>query len=134
MTPVAAPFIPAHWPHIWELIAPAVASGREHTEGSVLAGLLHGGFVLWSESADLKLSSAFVVTAWCDYPAGRIGFVQFAGGSGVDQWLPEAITDFSAWATTMGCKELRVVGRKGWARKIGLTPESCIYIKPLGGS
>lgn len=131
MTPVAAPLIPAHWPRIWALIEPAVTRGGEHTERSVLTGLLHGGFVLWSDAEDIGAARAFVVTAWCDYPAGRIGFVQFAGGSGADAWLADAIADFSAWAKAMGCKELRVIGRKGWARRLRRAPTDFTYRENL---
>jgi len=133
MMPIAAPLIPAHWPRIWGLIEPAVLAGGEHTERSVLTGLLHGGFVLWSDCADIAQARACVMTAWCDYPAGRIGFVQFAGGIDADAWLPDAIADFCAWAKSMGCKELRVIGRKGWARKIHRTPTSYVYVESLVG-
>lgn len=133
MTPVAAPLIPANWHRIWGLIESAVVAGGEHTERSVLTGLLHGGFVLWSDHPDIAQAHACVVTSWCDYPAGRIGFAQFAGGSNAEAWLTEAISDFSAWAKSMGCKELRVIGRKGWARKIHRTPTSYVYVESLAG-
>ena len=116
MTPIAAPLIPAHWARIWKLIEPAVTRGSEHTERSVLAGLLHGGFVLWSDVPDIDQAQAFVVTSWCDYPAGRIGFVSFAGGAYASLWVEQAIADFRAWSQMLGCKELRVIGRMGWAR------------------
>ena len=127
MNPVASPLIPRHWPRIWSLIEPSVTRGGEHNERSVLAALLHGGFVLWCDAKEIADARTFIVTSWCDYPAGRIGYVQFAGGRGMDAWLAEAIAAFRAWANAMGCKELRVVGRKGWARWLKRAPTDFTY-------
>jgi hypothetical protein len=131
VTPVASPLIPAHWPRIWTLLYPAVERGGEHTERSVLTALLHGGMVLWIDSTDLAQAQAVVVTSWCDYPAGRIGFVQFAGGSDAAAWIRRTEAALIAWAQSMGCKELRLIGRKGWGRLLGLAPTDYTYSRRL---
>lgn len=123
--------ISSQWARIWEWIGPAVIRGGEHTERSVLTALVHGGMVLWVDGTDVASSQAAIVTCWCDYPAGRIGFALFAGGSHADQWVSRAADDLCAWARDMGCKELRLVGRKGWAKVLGMNAESCTYSRSL---
>jgi hypothetical protein len=131
VTPVASPLIPAHWPRIWSLLQPAVERGGEHTERSVLTALLHGGMVLWVDGTDIAQAQAAIVTSWCDYPAGRIGFVQFAGGSAAKAWTGKAAETFCVWAQSMGCKELRLIGRKGWGRLLGQAPADYTYSRRL---
>lgn len=131
MTPIAAPLILPHWPRLWVLLEPAVTRGGEHTERSVLTALLHGGMVLWIDADRIDEAKAAVVTAWCDYPAGRIGYVQFAGGSDARLWTGEAERVLAEWAQSMGCKELRLIGRKGWGRLTGLRPSSYTYSRSL---
>lgn len=131
MTPVASPLIPLHWPHLWALLQPAVERGGEHTEASVLGALQHGGMVLWVDSQRVEDAKAAIVTAWCDYPAGRVGFVLFAGGQDARAWAPVAADELSAWAKGMGCKELRLVGRKGWAKLLGMKPAEYTYSRSL---
>lgn len=131
MTPVAAPHIPAHWARLWGLLEPAVTHGGEHTEGSVLTALLHGGMVLWIDAERIEDAHAAVVTAWCDYPAGRIGYVQFAGGTDARLWTDDAVRVLMTWAQSMGCKELRLIGRKGWGRLLGMTPAAYTYARSL---
>lgn len=131
MNPVAAPLIPAHWPRLWNLLQEAVERGGEHTERSVLTALLHGGMVLWIDTDRLDTAQTALVTAWCDFPAGRIGYVQFAGGADAQRWACEAADVLSAWARGMGCKELRLIGRKGWGRLLGMTPTSFTYSRSL---
>lgn len=131
MTPVASPLIPQNWPRLWEMLRPAVERGGEHTEKSVLTALLHGGMVLWVDSERVDTAKAAIVTAWCDYPAGRVGFVLFAGGEDAQTWAPIAADVLSAWARSMGCKELRLVGRKGWSKLLGMTPADYTYSRSL---
>lgn len=131
MTPVASPLIAPNWPRLWALLRHAVERGGEHTEASVLAALQHGGMVLWVDSERVADAKAAIVTAWCDYPAGRVGFVLFAGGENAQVWAPVAAEVFSAWAKGMGCKELRLVGRKGWAKLLGMTPTEYTYSRSL---
>jgi hypothetical protein len=131
VTPIAAPLIAAHWPRIWACLQPAVERGGEHTERSVMTALLHGGMVLWIDAERLEELQAAIVTAWCDYPAGRIGFVQFAGGANARAWIAQADSTLCEWARCMGCKELRLIGRKGWGRLLGLTPSDYTYSRRL---
>lgn len=131
MTPIAAPLIPAHWPLIWGFLRSAVERGGEHTERSVLTALLHGGMVLWIDADRIEDAHAALVTAWCDYPAGRIGYVQFAGGAQARLWAGTAAQVLTAWARSMGCKELRLIGRKGWGRLLDMKPSSYTYSRGL---
>lgn len=71
------------------------------------------------------------MTSWCDFPAGRIGYVLFAGGKEAARWVPEAADTLTAWAREMGCKELRVIGRKGWAKLLGMEPTAHTYARSL---
>lgn len=113
------------------MLRPAVERGGEHTEGSVLAALQHGGMVLWVDSERVDSAKAAIVTAWCDYPAGRVGFVLFAGGEDAHAWVPEAADAVLAWAKSMGCKELRLIGRKGWAKLLGVKPTDYTFSRSL---
>jgi hypothetical protein len=87
--------------------------------------------VLWVDGPSLDASQAALVTSWCDYPAGRIGFVLFAGGCDAKAWADDADKTLCDWARAMGCKELRLIGRKGWGRLLGLAPADYTYSRGL---
>ena len=121
MIPVATPHIPEVWPKALRMLMPAIVRGGEHTPESVYRFLMEGSMLLWYNK------DSFAVTSWCDYPAGRIGFVLFAGGEKAEEWVEHAAYRFKQWAKAMGCKELRVVGRKGWAKLLKCTETDVTY-------
>lgn len=110
MTPIASPLIPDMWPCAYGQLRLSIDHGGEHTERSVFQALMNGQMILWANDR------GYVVTTWCDYPAGRIGFVLFIGGSSVEEWIMDIEKSCTKWAKTIGCKSLRVSGRKGWMR------------------
>ena len=116
--------IPQRWPTIYQMLKKAIDRGGEHTERSVLQALVGGSMVLWDAG------DAYIVTTWCDYPAGRIGFVMFAGGSGTD-WLPELENELVRWAFDIGCKEIRFAGRLGWGRLVDGLEKDMMYTRKL---
>lgn len=126
MIPVATPHIPQIWPKVLEKLLPAIERGGEHTPESVYRFLMEGSMLLWYNK------SAFAVTSWCDYPAGRIAYVLFAGGEHADEWVEHAAHRFKQWATSMGCKELRIIGRKGWGRLLRIDETDVTFRAKLG--
>jgi len=125
LNPVATPHIPQVWKRVWSQIRPAVERGGEHTEASVYNALMHGGMLLWYNK------DAFAVTSWCDFPAGRIAYVLFAGGKNAHEWVEKAEDKFVGWAKSMNCKELRVIGRQGWSKLIHRKPIDFTYVRKL---
>lgn len=107
------------------MLKEAVEKGGEHTKDHVYDCLIYGSMQLW------VTDDACVVTSWTDYPTGRIGYVIFAGGKNVDAWICEAEDRFSEWFTLLGCKEARIIGRKGWGKKLPHLAQRVIYVKEL---
>jgi hypothetical protein len=112
MTPIASPLIPGLWARVYAQLRLSIAHGGEHTERSVFQALMNGQMILWMND------QGCVVTTWCDFPAGRIAYAQFVGGKNVKDWMGPAEEVFTQWAASIGCKELRMSGRKAWSRLV----------------
>jgi len=74
---------------------------------------------LWCSQNDKEIEAALVTTIqnkghirWC--------LLLAAGGSNLDEWV-KWLPIVEDWARESGCDEMRIYGRRGWARKIGYT-------------
>lgn len=114
MIPVAAPLVPAMWPHALPLLAPTIAMGGENTPAAIYAALLEGRMVLW------RNDWAYAVTRWEDWPLGRTAYV-IVGGREPKAWIRDAVAVWKQWARDLGCTQIRMTGRPGWQR---LVPEA----------
>ena len=58
----------------------------------------------------------------------------FAGGKNARRWIHGAADDFTRWAESIGCKELRLRGRKGWRRYLPLDNDYLMIRRFIHGS
>ena len=112
MNRIDIPLIPLVWGDAIKTLAPAIDLGGEYTHTAVYESLCAGVMVLWA------CVDAYSVTAYADFPRGRTAYVKWAAGENVHAWLPAANAAWNRWARDMGCTQIRMSGRKGWARLI----------------
>lgn len=112
MERVAPELVPILWPDVIRKLGPAIDLGGEYTHQAVYDALIAGDMVLWATPG------AYSVTSWADYPKGRTAYVKWVGGEGAKDWLADANAAWNKWARDMGCTQIRMFGRKGWARLI----------------
>lgn len=59
------------------------------------------------------------------YPRYKVFLIISGGGEGIEDWLQEADSLFTAFASHHGCKYVEIQGRRGWVRvgePLGYTP------------
>jgi hypothetical protein len=104
--------IPLVWPDAIRALAPAIELGGEYTHQAVHDALRDGSMVLWA------CADAYSVTSWAQFPRGRTAYVKWVAGENTPAWLADANRAWNQWALDMGCTQIRMSGRKGWARLI----------------
>lgn len=75
--------------------------------------LLTKEFQLWTPATD-ELEAAFI-TAIYDVRGESNCTIVACGGKNLDLWK-HFIKDVEDWARELGCKSIRIYGRRGWAR------------------
>lgn len=103
---------------IWPLIEPLIRKvfnkiEDRYTTASLKAMLLKKELQLWT-SFDGKLT--FCLTHVAIYPRYKILEIFMLGGSGFN-WL-QFQPVLEKWGKEIGCKSIRIYGRKGWGRKL----------------
>lgn len=61
---------------------------------------------------------AFVATRIVEFPRARCLSLQFASGSDMEAISDVLMSTFHSYARDMGCAEIEVLGRPGWARHL----------------
>jgi hypothetical protein len=75
----------------------------------VHAELLAGRMQLW-----IVPEKAALVTKIDECPNKKVCTVILGGGRHAHQWCRLAADHITLWAQSMGCNEVRIVGRRGW--------------------
>ncbi len=105
------------WPYarffIWHAMRRGGLSSFVPLERSVLAGTA----LLWVAVEDAKALRAAAVTELQVTEWGKSCTIVACGGHGMREWLP-LISGLEKYARAEGCKVVRIVGRKGWARML----------------
>lgn len=87
----------------------------EYTIDSIKDMLLNKHVQLWtSYNGQIE---AFVLTHIAIYPNQKICEIFMCGGSNLGNWLG-FMSNIEDWAISLGCKLVRLQGRKGWMRKL----------------
>lgn len=111
-----------HWPAILELLAPAIERearniGPEHVYDDIAAG----NSLAWVVEVEDKLVGSFV-TSLVQHPRRRTVSIDYLAGSGLSEWVDEALSAVKISAKQCGAQAIEGNGRDGWiqvARKLG---------------
>lgn len=104
------------WPHAKPFIAAAFATGLgdstlEATEACVLSGMA----LLWVAWSNRAIVAA-AVTELLVMPRHKVCIV--AAGAGNGKAGPEFLRQVECYARAEGCQLVRVMGRRGWQRRL----------------
>lgn len=97
-------------------IEAALAEGGLYTVEEVRGGLLAGACVLWPGE------HCCIITERVPYDSGAVVLRVYAGGGETGEALAEIVSlapGIMAAGRLMGCTEVQVEGRPGWARTLG---------------
>ena len=102
----------------WELaggyISKAV-NGTELTSATLRKWAIDGKAQLWFAWSDRCEAAA--ITQLIIVPSGVWCIILALGGKDMDNWLC-LLDELEGWARESGAKQMRIYGRKGWARKL----------------
>ena len=120
--------VPSVWESVKPLIERALKRGSNYTIEQIHAGLLEKAMQLFVWESD-KIHAALVTTIqnrdeqrWC--------LLLAIGGEKMDEWI-HLLPNVEDWARELGCQQMRVYGRPGWARVTGYNLEYCKLVKEL---
>lgn len=104
-------------PNVWEEVKGYIESAlipSNYTVDDILAGLCNKKMQLWVWKGS-KIYGALVTMI---QTKNEITFCLFLalGGSKIEEWKDHLYL-VEDWAKTNGCTEMRIYGRRGWARK-----------------
>lgn len=113
-------YMPGEVQHVWCCVAPliqkALDRNSDYTLDEVHDGLMSGDMQLWAYKPDRV--RAALVTKIESNSTGKWCLLLAAGGEDAKEWLPYA-ESLEDWARSNGCDEMRIYGRRGWARLAG---------------
>lgn len=108
---------------VWHLVAPllepAVArSGGRYDLPSLLAGLHARRSLLWVVHAEDNVLRAAFTTRVAGYPLKAMLSVDFLGGDGIVDWLPQMVDTIVRFAAESGLDGCEMLGRHGWSKPL----------------
>jgi hypothetical protein len=100
-----------HWQRCRRYIEDALEyAGGSHTIDDVWDAVCEG------KAQFFPLDKSAIVTEVVDYPQKAMCRIWLAGGD-LDE-LMEAEAAIAAWAKTLGCSGMEIIGRRGWSRQL----------------
>jgi len=108
-----------YWERLEPLILKSITNRRfteTETLDSIKLSLIKRERQLWY-CHDEK-GEAIIITTIRILPKTKILYVSYVGGKNIDGFFLESYETLKAFAKDKGCSQLRLAGRKGWARKI----------------
>jgi hypothetical protein len=117
--------VPALWPVVAPLLEKALARQTEMGLDEVRQLCMNQSLQLW-----YLPDSHALVTQIQNHPRLRICMIVLCGGEGLWQRGP-AMEALEGYARAMQCQELRIQGRRGWARVLGFEPIATVMRKKL---
>lgn len=105
------------WPHIAHFVKRAVDRQDYHTLGEIYQGLTEHRYQLWTVDDPEPVCALITATQYDD--DAFYCLLLALGGDGFNRWGYSGIRGVERWAKEKGCTEMRIYGRKGWARKLG---------------
>lgn len=113
------------WPEVREWIESALAHGQgDENSTDVLVALARGVYVLWYEPK--KFCVVFQIVR---QPRQVVGTVLYCGGSDLSL-IRESFQQGCAWARANGVDVVRVWGREGWEKVLGMERVGVILQRP----
>ena len=112
------------WPVVKPLIAVALDRGSNYTIEQIKAGLTKAEMQLWTCETD-HIQAALVTSLQDDFC-----LLLALGGYNMWTWR-EWLPIVEAWAKSKGCKEMRIYGRRGWAKVLDYTIDHTRMSKKL---
>ena len=107
-------------PHVWEEvrghIQRALDRGSNYSLQDIRKGLCRSKMQLWCWKSG-RIEAALVTTIQTKQDVKFCLFL-VVGGSKMDEWC-DHMSLVEDWAKEVGCTEMRIYGRIGWARKLG---------------
>lgn len=111
---VAPDRVPKMWPHVARWLTAAAEKCGDWTSTAILDALLKGDALLWVLWDGEQLKAACVTEAVI-VPRGKILRVLACGGARATSWS-EAFAPIERYARELGCRAIRIEGRRGWQR------------------
>lgn len=104
------------WPKVQGWIEEAIEYGQgDENALDVLIGISRGAYVLWYEPE--KFAGVVQIVR---YPRQTVATVLYAGGSGLEEIRQAFSREGLSWAQAGGIDCVRIWGRKGWERLLGM--------------
>lgn len=108
---IAAPHVETIWEDFArEALMPAMERHWwDFTPEYVFSELLAGRMQLW-----VVIGKAAFVSKIDECPNKKVCTVILGGGRDAKEWIRSFADHMTLWSKSMGCDELRIVGRRGW--------------------
>lgn len=106
--------VPQVWPHVWEMLKKAIDKTDYGTFACLENDVFSANALLWLAWSEPTIGAA-LVTQLVRNENSIACYILACGGKEHRAWrcLPAPI---EAYAKVEGCKKLRILGRKGWAK------------------
>lgn len=100
------------WPIIVKFLL--MVESRDWTTDEVYEAIIHKEAQVWgmADSGDLM---GFCITR-VQNERERYGLLWICAGRGIDKALPALFTCIEPWFKSLGCKYVKIYGRRGWLR------------------
>lgn len=120
---------------VWRYVEPhlkrAIIQQDEYTPEEVRSNLRRAKSQLWASLNDDGQIEAALVTQIKKTADGRLYcLLQACGGDNLEGWS-KYLPAVEEWARSKGCDEMRVYGRRGWAKVLGYEPTMTKLSKKL---
>jgi len=104
------------WRYVEPHLARAIEQQDEYTKQEVYNSLKRAECQLWCSLRDDNRIEAALVTSIKKTSDGRLYcLLQACGGENLSNW-DKYIQVVEEWAQSKGCEEMRIYGRRGWAK------------------
>ena len=120
--------IPEIWPAVEGFIDSTLLDNGHVTLENVYENLLNKTFQLWTPYTD-KIDAAVVTTIY-NVRGRKNCTIISCGGTNMKDWI-HLISLIEDWARDNDCVQLKVYGRRGWARVLGMKVISTEMSKTL---
>ena len=110
---------PEVWDEVYDLLEDVVEHyGEDMTMGDVFHALKDGNFQLWTSYKDGKMECA-TLTSIQESRGNRYCVIYAAAGHNMRAWIG-FYNLIEEWAKDMRCTQMRIFGRRGWARVLNM--------------
>ncbi len=110
------------WPEVRPWICDAIEYGQgDENELDVFMALAQARYALFHEPGKFA-----AVVQVAQYPRQQVATILYAGGPGQLESMRDALEATKPWCKQNGITTLRVFGRKGWERVLGMVKKGVV--------